>query len=98
MIAHSEHYIIIVREEIGPEVRRLIDIQRQCGCATLSGNGAWTIKCASEEDQKVWFAAFERAMDEDFPPPCDECGSSADECSCDAEEKANTEGKGVGRG
>jgi hypothetical protein len=89
MISMAEYYIIIDREEVGPEVKKLIDIQRQCGCATLSGNGAWTIRNASEQDQKAWFATFERAMDIDFPPPCDECGGEKSECCCDHEDKGD---------
>jgi hypothetical protein len=85
MIAMSEHYIVLDRREIGAEVMKLIEIQRKCGLATQSGNGGWTIKNASEQDQKVWFAAFERAMDIDFPPPCDECGCEQSECCCDHE-------------
>jgi len=89
MISMAEYYIIIDREEVGPEVKKLINIQRQCGCATLSGNGAWTIKNASEQDQKAWFATFERAMDIDFPPPCDECGCEQSECCCDHDDNGN---------
>lgn len=83
MISMAEYYIVIDREEIGPEVRKLIEIQRKCGCATLSGNGAWTINNASERDQKAWFSAFKNAMDKDFPPPCEDCGCEHSECSCD---------------
>lgn len=86
MISMAHYYIIIDREEIGREVKKLIEIQRKCGCATQSGNGAWTIKNASEQDQKAWFAAFERAMDKDFPPPCDGCGCEHAECCCDRDD------------
>ena len=71
MICMAEYHIIIDREEVGPEVEKLIEIQRKFGCATVAWNGAWTIKNASEMDQRAWFVAFERARLKDFPPHCD---------------------------
>jgi hypothetical protein len=96
MISMAEYYIIIDREEVGPETEKLIEIQCKCGRATLSGNGAWTITNVSEQDQKVWFAAFERAMSKDFPSPCDDCGYDHAECVCEPEPNVRDHRAGPG--
>jgi len=85
MIAMSEYYLVINKSEIGPAGQILIERQRQCGCVEPIGSDAYRIRNFSEKDQQTWFAAFEAAIDKDFPPPCGECGCEKTECSCDPE-------------
>ena len=83
MIGMSEYYIVLNKSEVGPSVEKLLHIFRQTGSVDLIGTDVYKIHNASELDQQSTFAAFERAIDEDFPPDCDHCGNQPEDCDCE---------------
>lgn len=83
MISCADYYIIINFLEIGSCVQRILDIERSGGRLESVYEGAFKIDCPSEKYQQNLYRHLEEAMDEDFPPECEYCGYTADECCCE---------------